>query len=131
MLTIVDIRKTDQGTVIDIRNGGILPYSIPFSEFKVMPGSLHALVDYALIDPEHDAFAEPPTPLAEQMAAELAREAETFPVDRNISEHSPTKDDQIADYITSLTPDEREHAANIIDGVSSREWWDGIEPIEY
>ena len=73
------------------------------------------------------AFGEVPQPEAEAMAAEAARIAHWLWE----SNPSPTKDDQIASFITSLTSDEREHAANIIDGISSRAWFDSIDPIEF
>ena len=116
-LSIVDIRNTQSGFVVDVKNGGVLPYSVPLSDFKKLPEAADALIEYAAHDPEHDAIADPLAAL-------------DFCGGR-FNEPSPTQDDKIADFITGLTPEQREYAAQIIDGVSSRAWWDAQDEIPF
>ena len=72
---------------------------------------------------EHELRAqagkEPPT--ASESAAVAGGYSELKP--------SPTSDDKIAEFVQNLTPDEREFAAGIIDGVSSKEWFEGVEEV--
>ena len=125
----VEIQKKsgDEAPVTWLNVGELIALLRPQEDF------LNA-VEFALQDPAHDLIHKPePLTEAEQQAAEAADWLERFPVEGSeiVSEPSPTKDDKITAYILSLTPDEREYVAGIIDGVSSREWWDAIKPIEY